>query len=71
LQVLQLVAAQPEQELPPTGAVMPLSSVVKLQNRDSTRSALPSQPGQVAPSADRLTGRSNSNLLSQSPQTYS
>jgi hypothetical protein len=71
LQESQLEAEQDEQASPPTGAIIPLSSVVKQANRDSTRSASFWQVGQGNGSVAQLTGRIFSNLLSQSVQTYS
>ena len=71
LQELHVEALQPEQELPPTGADIPLSSVVKQANLDSTRSASLLQRGQGKGSVAQLTGRIFSNLVSQSAQTYS
>ena len=71
LQELQVEAVQPEQELPPTGADIPLSSVVKQANRDSTRSASLLHDGQGDGSVARLMGRIFSNLESHSVQTYS
>jgi len=71
LQELQSEAVQLAQLLPPTGADIPLSSVVKQANRDSTRLASLWQPGQGAGSVARLMGRIFSNLVSHSVQTYS
>ena len=66
-----MAAVQPEQELPPTGADIPLSSVVKQANLDSTRSESLLQMGQGDGSVAKLTARIFSNLVSQSAQTYS
>jgi hypothetical protein len=71
LQELQSSALQPSQELPARDIGIPLSSVVKQANRESTRSAGFLQLGQEAASEDWLTGRMSSNLWSQSVQTYS
>jgi len=71
LQEEQLEAVQPAQELPPTGADIPFSSVAKQANREGTRLASLLQMGQGAGSAARLTGRIFSNFRSQSVQTYS
>jgi hypothetical protein len=70
-QELQFEAVQDEQASPPTGAITPLSSVVKQANLDNTRSASFWQVGQEAGSVAQLTGRIFSNLLSQSVQMYS
>ncbi len=70
-QVLQPVAPQLAQELPPTGEGTPLSSLEKQAKVDNTRLALLWQRGQEAPSVAWLNGRNSSNLSSQLEQTYS
>jgi hypothetical protein len=67
-QVLQLSDEQLLQLLPPPKSK---ESSEQLQNRESTRPALPPHLGQVTPSPAWLIGLSSSNFCSQAEQTYS
>jgi hypothetical protein len=69
--VLQLSDEQLLQALPPPEPMKSRSSSPWLQNRESTRWALPPHFGQDVPSPDWLIGLSSSNFCLQSEQTYS
>jgi hypothetical protein len=69
--VLQLSEEQLEQALPPPEPGKSSDSSEWLQNRESTRLALPPQLGQGTPSPAWLIDLSSSNFCPQSEQQYS
>jgi len=67
----QLSVEQVLQLLPPLEPIKSSESSEQLQNRESTRPALPPHLGQDAPSPAWLMDLSSSNFCWQSEQTYS
>ena len=69
--VLQVVAPQLEQELPPVGEVSPFASFDREAKVENTRLAFLWQTGHEASLLTWLKLRNNSNLSLQPEQTYS
>jgi hypothetical protein len=70
-QLSQLLVLQLEQELPPTGELIPFSSLERQAKLDKTFSARLLQCGHKASSSTWFIRRNNSNLDLHLEQTYS